>query len=100
MGPVRWVVSLLRRLVGGVWYPLGVTIRFIFRNGKRIAVTIVGGALLMFGLVMMVAPGPGVVLIVAGLAVLASEYVWAQRALHYARDKAERARARVRRKRG
>jgi uncharacterized protein (TIGR02611 family) len=100
MDLIARLVSLLRRLAGGVWYPFGVTVRFIFRNGKRIAVTIVGGILLLLGLIMMVTPGPGIVLIVAGLAVLATEYVWAQRALHFAREKAQQAKDKVRRKRG
>jgi uncharacterized protein (TIGR02611 family) len=92
--------SLLRRLAGGVWYPFGVTVRFIFRNGKRIGVTIVGGILLLVGLVMMVTPGPGILLIIAGLAVLGTEYVWAQRALNYAKEKAQLAKDRLQRKRG
>jgi uncharacterized protein (TIGR02611 family) len=92
--------SPLRRLVGGVWYPFGVTVRFIFRNGKRIAVSVVGFILLLLGLVMLVTPGPGLLLIVAGLAVLASEYVWAERALNFAREKAQRAKDKVRRKQG
>jgi uncharacterized protein (TIGR02611 family) len=39
------------------------------------------------GLAMLVLPGPGILLVIAGLAVLATEYVWAQRALNYARRK-------------
>ena len=57
---------------------------------KRFAVTIVGGALLLLGLAMMVLPGPGILVIVAGLAVLATEYVWAQRLLKRARSQAEK----------
>ena len=56
---------------------------------KRFAVTIVGAALLVLGAAMMVLPGPGILLVVAGLAVLATEYVWAQRLLARARTKAE-----------
>jgi uncharacterized protein (TIGR02611 family) len=67
--------------------PLLAVVRFVRRSGKRIAVTIVGGVLLLAGLVMMITPGPGVLVILAGLAVLASEYVWAQRALEKAREK-------------
>lgn len=37
---------------------------------KRFAVTIVGVALLALGVAMMVLPGPGILVIVAGLAVL------------------------------
>jgi len=78
-----------------VRFPFDVTIRFMLRNGKRIAITAVGVVLLLVGLAMMVLPGPGVLLIIAGLAVLATEYVWAQRMLNYAKDKAEQAKNRV-----
>jgi len=56
---------------------------------KRFAVTIAGVALLAVGLAMMVLPGPGILLIVAGLAVLATEYVWARTLLVKARKQAE-----------
>jgi uncharacterized protein (TIGR02611 family) len=78
-----------------VWFPFGVTIRFIARNGKRIAVSIAGLVLLAAGLVMLVLPGPGVLLIFVGLAVLATEYVWAQRALNFAKQKAAQAKRKV-----
>ncbi|MGH2636935.1 MAG: PGPGW domain-containing protein, partial [Actinomycetota bacterium] len=78
-----------------VWYPFGVTLRFIWRNGRRIAVSIAGFGLVAIGLVLLVIPGPGLLLILAGLAVLASEYVWAQRALNYTRRKAAAARDRA-----
>ncbi|MDP9445089.1 MAG: PGPGW domain-containing protein [Actinomycetota bacterium] len=55
---------------------------------KRFAVTLLGVALLAAGATLMVLPGPGILLIVAGLAVLASEYVWAQRLLSRARKQA------------
>jgi hypothetical protein len=56
---------------------------------KRFAVTIIGVGLLLVGVGLMVLPGPGILLIVAGLAVLATEYVWAQRLLVRAKDRAE-----------
>lgn len=56
---------------------------------RRFAVTIVGAGLLLIGLALMVLPGPGILLIVAGLAVLATEYVWARRLLLHAKDRAE-----------
>jgi uncharacterized protein (TIGR02611 family) len=80
-----------------VWFPLGATIRFVLRNGRRVLVSVVGFGLIAVGLVLLVVPGPGVLLLGAGLAVLASEYVWAQRALNYARRQVARARERVRR---
>ena len=56
---------------------------------KRFAVTIVGVALLALGAAMMVLPGPGILVIVGGLALLATEYVWARKMLKTARAKAE-----------
>jgi hypothetical protein len=55
---------------------------------KRFAVTIVGAGLLVVGLALMVLPGPGILLIVAGLAVLATEYVWAHNLLVHAKGRA------------
>ena len=81
-----------------VWFPFGVTIRFIGRNGKRIAVSIAGFALVLAGLAMLVLPGPGILVVIAGLAVLATEYVWAQTALNYTKRKATEAKDRVLRK--
>ena len=65
--------------------------RFIGRNGKRIGITIAGFAVLLAGVVLLVLPGPGWLLIVAGLAILSTEYVWARRLLTTAKDKAEQA---------
>ena len=49
--------------------------------------TIAGGALVLAGLVLLVLPGPGFLLIIGGLALLATEYVWAQRAMNFAKRK-------------
>ena len=58
---------------------------------KRSAVAILGVLLLAAGLAMMVLPGPGILVIVAGLAVLATEYVWARSLLDKAKTQAEKA---------
>jgi uncharacterized protein (TIGR02611 family) len=78
--------------------PFRVVFRFIRRSGKRIAVTIAGFAVLLAGVALLVLPGPGWLLIFLGLGILASEYVWAQRMLTYARQKAEQAKDAVLRK--
>src|SRR5918996_4066212 len=65
--------------------PFSQIVRFIGRSGKRIAVAVVGLAVLIAGIVMMVTPGPGVLVIVLGLAILASEWAWAERALDRAK---------------
>jgi hypothetical protein len=56
-------------------------IRFIGRSSKRIAVTIVGAAFLLAGLAMLVLPGPGILVVVVGFAILGTEYAWAAEAL-------------------
>ncbi len=58
---------------------------------KKIIVTVIGGLLVVAGLVMMPLPGPGIVVVVAGIGVLAAEYAWARRALSATKEKAEEA---------
>jgi uncharacterized protein (TIGR02611 family) len=72
----------------------------------KVVVTVVGSAVLTAGLIMMVTPGPGLVGIVAGLAILATARNWAgrwltcaRRKLHEARVAAEEMDPRVRRRR-
>ncbi|MCD0448851.1 TIGR02611 family protein [Actinocorallia sp. API 0066] len=57
----------------------------------RIGVFTVGATVLVAGVLMMVLPGPGILAIVVGFAILATEFVWAQRALGKAKAAAERA---------
>lgn len=57
----------------------------------RVGVFTVGVAVLLAGVLMMVLPGPGILAIVVGFAILATEFVWAQRALSKAKAAAERA---------
>ena len=71
---------------------------WIGRSSKRIAVTIVGFTLVVAGLAMLVLPGPGLLVIIAGLAVLATEYAWARRALDETKRRAQRAAKKVRRR--
>jgi uncharacterized protein (TIGR02611 family) len=74
--------------------------RFIGRNAKRVGVTVAGFLLILIGMIMLITPGPGWAAIFAGLGVLATEYVWARRALDAAKDRARRAARRVTRRRG
>lgn len=46
---------------------------------RRIAVTVVGVVLTAIGIVLLVLPGPGLLLVLAGLVVMANEYPWARR---------------------
>ena len=66
-------------------------LRFIARSSKRVAVTVVGAALVAVGLVMLVLPGPGIVVIALGFAVLGTEYAWAAAALERTKRTTEQA---------
>lgn len=62
-------------------------------------VGLAGGALLLTGIALLVLPGPGFVLVAAGLAILATKFAWAERPLAYAKHKARQGVAEVRRSR-
>ena len=57
------------------------------RRAYRLAVGALGIAIVVVGLVLLPAPGPGWLIIFTGLAVLASEFEWAQRLLAFARHR-------------
>lgn len=72
--------------------------RRLMVGGKRVAVTVVGSALVVAGLVASVTPlVPGFLLVIAGLSLLGTEYAWARRALRAARRLGTRMHDRVRR---
>ena len=60
----------------------------IATNAKRLVVLVLGATVLGAGVAMLVLPGPGILVIVLGLAILASEFAWAERALDKAKQNA------------
>ena len=66
------------------------------RQAKRVVVIVVGFTVLLIGIVMIVAPGPALVVIPLGLAILATELAWARKLLRRVRDKAVETRNRFR----
>jgi hypothetical protein len=46
---------------------------------RRIVIAIVGGTVLLIGIAMIVLPGPAIIVVPAGLAILAIEFAWAKR---------------------
>ncbi len=58
------------------------------RTIRRIAVAVIGGTVVAIGLAMTVLPGPAIIVIPAGLAILATEFAWAR---HHLREMKERA---------
>jgi len=55
---------------------------------KRIIVAVVGAVLIVVGIAALVLPGPGLLLILVGLIVLATEFEWAEKRVDYMRGKA------------
>ncbi len=49
---------------------------------KKILVAVLGFTVIVVGIVLIVTPGPATLVIPAGLAILASEFVWAERLLN------------------
>jgi uncharacterized protein (TIGR02611 family) len=51
------------------------------RQARRLIVLVTGVTLVLCGVVMLITPGPGLLLIFSGLSILALEFVWARRLL-------------------
>lgn len=58
-----------------------------YRWARRIAVAVVGGTVLAIGVALIVLPGPAMVVIPLGLAILGLEFAWARRWLREARKR-------------
>lgn len=56
----------------------------------RVGVTVVGAAVIAIGIVLLPLPGPGWLIIFAGLGILASEFAWARRLLVFVRRQVRR----------
>lgn len=59
---------------------------------RRIGVTVAGSVVLLAGIAMLVLPGPGILVMVGGLAILATEYEWANKPLNPMRARLNRLR--------
>jgi uncharacterized protein (TIGR02611 family) len=62
-------------------------INTVLRQARKAVVLVIGGTFILFGVAMLVLPGPGILTIALGLAVLATEFVWARRWLKRLREK-------------
>jgi uncharacterized protein (TIGR02611 family) len=60
-----------------------------YKIAKRIAIGIVGGSVLILGIVMIVLPGPAIVVIPVGLGILSLEFAWARSWLKKIKAKAQ-----------
>ncbi len=71
------------------------------RRSRRIVVTFLGVALTILGIVLAfpLVPGPGLLVAIGGVALLATEYDWAKDALNWAQDKSRGSRQRLKARR-
>ena len=63
------------------------------RTGRltlQIVIAVLGALVVALGILLIPFPGPGWLIVLAGLAIWAIEFVWAQRLLQYTRSKLER----------
>ncbi len=58
-----------------------------YKAARRVVIAIVGLTVLLIGVVMLVTPGPGLVFIPLGLAILSIEFTWARYWLRQARER-------------
>ncbi len=63
-------------------------LRMTYVTARRLVVALIGGTIVLLGIVMIVFPGPALVMIPLGLAVLGAEFTWAQRWLSRLREQA------------
>ena len=77
------IYSLLHRDRGELpTYPIlenfGRVYQFTYTGFRRVIITLIGVSVLIVGIIFIVTPGPAIIVIPAGLAILASEFVWAR----------------------
>ncbi|MHB8843353.1 MAG: PGPGW domain-containing protein [Nitrospirota bacterium] len=56
-------------------------------QAKRLIIMVAGFTILSIGIAMIVLPGPAIIVVPIGLAILATEFVWAARLLQTIKDK-------------
>jgi len=57
----------------------------------RVVIGIVGGSITALGAIALVGPGPGILIVLAGLGILATEFAWAARVMVHTRTYAQKA---------
>jgi tellurite resistance protein TerC len=72
-------------------------LRSTLRNAWRLVILVVGATVLCLGLLLVILPGPGIPIVLLGLVVLATEFVWARRWLRRVRVTTRRTARKARR---
>ena len=53
----------------------------LYRQIKRLAIFLIGISIVLIGCILIFTPGPAIIVIPIGLAVLATEFIWAKKLL-------------------
>ncbi len=59
----------------------------ILQQAKKLVIVFIGFTILIVGIAMIVLPGPAIIVIPIGLAILATEFVWARNILKKVKTK-------------
>jgi len=78
----------LREQLGG--FRQRVTSTRTGRLSWQLLIALLGAVVVVIGVILIPFPGPGWLIVLAGLAIWAVEFVWAQRLLHFTRTQLER----------
>jgi uncharacterized protein (TIGR02611 family) len=89
--------ALAARPINVARSPASSRVQRLLRISRKVGVAVAGGAVLLAGIALIFLPGPAIIVIPLGLAVLATEFVWAARLLRGLKERAARAVQRVRR---
>ena len=54
------------------------TVHWTYKAARRVAIAVVGTTIVLLGIIMIVTPGPALIVIPIGLAVLGLEFAWAR----------------------
>lgn len=57
-----------------------------YRLARRIVIGVIGGTVTLIGVALLILPGPAILILPAGLAILGAEFAWARRLLRRFRD--------------
>ena len=60
-----------------------------YEKARRVVIAIVGGSVVVVGILMIALPGPAIVVIPTGLAILSIEFAWARRWLRKLKAKTQ-----------
>ncbi len=80
----------LRERIAGTRWRRRIAARRSLNHGYRVGVGVVGGLIVALGVVTIPLPGPGWLTVIAGLFVLATEFLWAERLLEFTKKHVKR----------